>query len=207
MYQVGAMNNKQNMSAAFAAAVAVIAVAIQVQRMQKAATDKEPLPLSKTFNDVSRHPALRFVRGNDLDNESFGIAALYRIPDGVTAAAYEDKVNSKAESGDTGYLRKSWAKLVALNPALEDVELDKDRLEDILDAHMGATSGFNVDDINFYIEQRHLLRKPALHARGMLVHGDRIKRIEAASKTPVSWVPSPRTAVRMEKALHKKGLM
>lgn len=165
---------------------------------------RKPLSLSKAFNDVSRHPARCFELGNNLR----GIAGHYKIPQAMTACAYEaqtiermhEAARRKAQRKNTevGYfwefiraikspkfLLESWDELVRLNPVLGKIQMNKQSAEDLFNAHMGVTSGFNINDINFYIEQTHQGGFPARQARNMPDHGARINRLENVSPVPI----------------------
>ncbi|MEZ0224353.1 MAG: hypothetical protein ACAH83_07370 [Alphaproteobacteria bacterium] len=186
---------------------------------------RKPLSLSRAFNDAATHPALRFQRQNNLR----GIAGRYFIPDGKTAAQYEKWMSRRmsahvgremkkrnatefdywAVAEDLGlppFLEKSWDRLVELNPALKDVKLNKSGVEDVYNAHIGVTSGFNVDDINFFLKQKHIGDGlPAKQAREMPVHGARLARIRAAAEAEMFWVVSPATAKKIEKRFKRNG--
>lgn len=184
-----------------------------------------PLSLSKAFNDLSHYPARRFELSNNLRN----IAGHYKIPNGMTADAYEKRIRKKLDKevnleaqrkNITGGFRivlkmmkspkfhlDSWHKLVRLNPVLTDVQIDKENAMDLFNAHFGVTSGFNIDDINFYIAQEHRGVLPAQDARAMPDHGERLKRIEAVSKTSVNWVMSPKTARKVENRLKRHKIL
>ncbi len=178
--------------------------------------DRSPLPLSKTFNNLSRHPAKLF----EINNHFRDISGRYRIPDGMTADAYEDLLAKQMNEvipysnpkklpylfwgmlflkNPPSLLIESWNKLVRLNPILRNVRMDKTRADDVYNAHLGVTSGLNIDDINFYIEQTHKGEgEPAFQARSIPEHGERLARIEAVAIAPIYWVLSPRTAQRIE---------
>ena len=190
-------------------------------------TDR-PLSVSRAFNvasrrpgdHTSRHPALDFQTANLLRC----IAGRYVIPSNYTAPEYEDLTSRKMHDAAAAlaggeaprfkfwdiiekapppeFLRKSWNKLVRLNPVLKGVRFDKANAEEMYNAHLGVTSGFNVDDINFFLEQKKVGDGlPAKQAREMPVHGERLQRIEAAALTPMFWVASPKTAEKVEERL------
>ena len=189
------------------------------------------LSISRAFNiasrrpgdNLSRHPALEFQTNNHLR----GIAGRYKIPGNVTAPEYEDmmsqKVHAAIEALSDGkaknfwdvlettdpfdFLAKSWKKLVRLNPVLRKVRLDEGSAEEVYNAHLGVTSGFNVDDINFFLEQKRIGEGlPAKQAHEMPVHGERLDRIDAVAKTRVFWVASPATAHKVEERFKRRGL-
>lgn len=192
----------------------------------------KPLSLSRTFNLAARsagdrstrHPAYEFQRNNNLR----GIAGRYRIPGGYTAPEYEDLTSRKmtramnklaggrgnrhnwrlmatAESPD--FLQRSWRRLLALNPVLQNVKVDVKNAHDLFNAHFGVTSGFNPDDINFFLEQRHVGDGlPAKQAREMPVHGARIARVEAVAASHMFWVASPKTVEKIEQRFKRRGI-
>ena len=197
---------------------------------------RKPLSISKAFNAASRHPAWNFQRGNKLR----GIAGAWKIPEGMTASAYEDATLKRlfADKGlqqiagvknaremETYWrgggiwqalknadapqvLKDSWDALVALNPKLVDVTVDREKLRSMLDAHYGVTSGFNIDDINFFQAQKKVGDGlPAKQAHAMPDHGPRLNRIDAVSKPPMYWVASPETAKKVEQRYKRKGLL
>ena len=186
---------------------------------------RKPLSLSRAFNNAATHPALRFQR----DNHLRGIAGRYFIPDGKTAAQYEKWMSRKMSAhvgaeikkrnatdydywpiaedlGLPAFLEKSWDRLVELNPALEQVKLNRACVEDVYNAHIGVTSGFNIDDINFFLKQKHIGEGlPARQSHEMPVHGARLARINAAAEAQMYWVVSPATAKKIEKRFKRNG--
>ena len=191
-----------------------------------------PLSLSRAFNVASqrpgnascRHPALLFQTENRLR----GIAGRYVIPGNRTASEYEDHIWNEVEgalkhrlagyhpqgiwsvlvkSPPPAVLRDSWNELLRLNPQLKGVKVNRKNGADLLEAHTGVTSGFNVDDINFYLEQLKTgERLPSKQSRAMPVHGDRIARVEAAAGKHMYWVASPQTVEKIEARFRRRGL-
>lgn len=179
--------------------------------------------LKEIFNDVSRHPSIEFEQQNDLTD----IGGYYNMPRGMSAAEYEDWFwgtnTAQLEAKDvaigdgkrymsakqpSSHVMNSWLELKALNPELENVRLDENLHYDVYCAVMGVTSGFNIDDINFFLEQLYVGHGyPAVQGRNMPTHGERLERIEDVSEERMSWVPSPRTAQRIESQFQAKGLL
>jgi hypothetical protein len=62
-----------------------------------------------------------------------------------------DQFLMKRSAGYQALLQQGWKKLVDLNPELRKVRLDPKKIDQVYDALMGATSGMNPDDINFYV--------------------------------------------------------
>jgi hypothetical protein len=188
------------------------------------------LSISRAFNLASRrpgdqhcrHPALEFQTQNHLRS----IAGRYRIPGNYTAPEYEDVTSAMVIAETKAMvtpadkrshwnvleriappepLKKSWNRLVRLNPVLKGVKFDRNNGEEMYNAHLGVTSGFNVDDMNFFLEQKRVGEGlPAKQAHEMPVHGDRLLRIEGMAKTPMFWVASPKTAEKVEARLLRK---
>jgi hypothetical protein len=186
----------------------------------------KPLCFSKAFNDISIHPARKF----ELFNHIRGIAGRYKIPQGMTAKQYEEKhrllmqetLLTSVPNKDIAphilwqetrtiqppaFLQESWDRLVKLNPILKTIKMNSDNTRDLYNAHMGVTSGFNTDDINFYIERDNDGGQAAKQAREMPVHGDMLKRINAVSATHLNWVPSPQTAQKIEAGFKRRGML
>jgi hypothetical protein len=186
----------------------------------------KPLCFSKAFNDLSTHPARKF----EVFNHFRGIAGRYKIPDGMTAKHYEQKHHDRLQEALLAsvpdkdivlhvlwqgtrtlpvpdFLHESWRRLVKLNPILKTIKMNPDNTRDLYNAHMGVTSGFNVDDINFYIERDNDGGQAAKQAREMPVHGAMLKRINAVSATHLNWVPSPQTAQKIEAGFKRRGML
>lgn len=179
--------------------------------------------LKKLFNDVSRHPSHQFEQENDLQD----ISGVYDMPFGMQASEYEDYFRQAVSfllseagielGGGATYMKQrlplpivknSWEALKALNPVLDHVKMDEENGYDVYCAVMGVTSGFNIDDINFFLEQIHVDRGfAALQARNMPDHGPRLARIEGAAAGYMGWVASPKTAKAVEAQFKKKGLL
>ena len=181
---------------------------------------RRPLSLSKAFNDVSHHPARCFEIANNLRGIAGhykiprGMTAFAletrtaaRMAAAVRSEAQEKNISeAQRKNSEAGYLwdliktmkspaflLRSWNELVSLNPGLVHVRMNKRSSEDLYNAHRAVTSGFNVDDINFFIEQTHVGKGyPAQQAQEMPDHGDRIARIDSVSAVPVQWVLSPK---------------
>jgi len=159
----------------------------------------KPLPFSEAFNAVTHQPAWEFERANDVK----GIAGRYVIPDGMTAYSYERRMLRSVKKN----LAQSWRKLRLANPELSRIRIDKTDAFSVYDAHMGVTSGFNIDDINFFMALRQRIEAVALYVRSSPVHGARLERIDAICRARLQWVPSPKTARKMEKLLLQRGAL
>ncbi|MCC7037250.1 MAG: hypothetical protein IT560_08060 [Alphaproteobacteria bacterium] len=197
---------------------------------------RKPLSISKAFNQASRHPAWNFQRGNNLRGIAgawkipegmtasgyeditlkrlFADEELQQLAGVKTTRALEaywrgGGIWQKLKDADAPQvLKDSWDALVSLNPKLAAVTVDREKLRSLLDAHYGVTSGFNIDDINFFQAQKKIGDGlPAKQAHAMPDHGPRLTRIDAVSKPPMYWVASPETAKKVEQRYKRKGLL
>lgn len=197
---------------------------------------KKPLSISRAFNNASRHPAWKFQRQNNLRGIAGaykipGGMTASAYEDRAMQLLFADKglqqmagMNSKAEmeafwrrggfwraldgAPAPEALKDSWDALVALNPQLSAAKVERDKMRSLLDAHYGVTSGFNLDDINFFQTQKKIGKGlPGLQSRNMPVHGARLERIEAVSSGQMFWVVSPKTAKKIEQRFKRRGLL
>lgn len=90
--------------------------------------------------------------------------------------------------------RALWDELVSLNPALEKVTFDRMEGQQIHDAMMGVSSGFNVDDINYF------LRRPPGYTPQSV---ENIQQTAITEKTSVrpGWRLSPETRAHIMQQL------
>lgn len=187
---------------------------------------KKPLPLSMAFCESDDcYPALKFASDNGLRD----IAQFYTIPNGMTAFAYSEEVWRRdrwREDRENWNLPKfiyqvidlidkpdfskgRWKMLVDLNPCLKEVDLNIEDRKELRNAIAGVRYGFNVDDINFFLEQIHIGEGHAgRNAENIPVHADRVKRIfNAAVNKEIGWVMSPKTAIEVERQFVELGLL
>jgi hypothetical protein len=157
-----------------------------------------------------------------------GISAHYVFPRGISATWY-DKYLEKAEygpktwkcysfNGDHTFFLKSpdpalmasmlkdWDELIALNPALRKVRLDRSSPMNLVHALNGVVSQFNVDDINNFLEVPRVTGRNITAVDNLKIH-DMSKmqvKIELAAGTQIQWVLSPATIKKIQQALEKK---
>lgn len=197
---------------------------------------KKPRSISRAFNDASRHPAWKFQRLNNLRGiagaykipegmtasgyEDITMRRLMEDKDLQRRAGARNSREMVALRMRGGFwaalstapapkvLQDSWDALVELNPELSQVKVEREKIRSLLDAHYGVTSGFNIDDINFFQEQKKVGEGlPGLQSRNMPVHGERLDRIEAAASSQMFWVVSPKTAKKIEQRFKRRGLL
>ncbi len=196
---------------------------------------KKPLSLSRAFNAASRHPAWNFQRLNNLRGiagaykipegmtaSEYEDRTLQRVfaDKGLQKTLNQSSAKDMQDFWRSGgfwralndqpppqLLTDSWNALVALNPQLQQVKAETNTLSSLLEAHYGVTSGFNIDDINFFLEQKKVGEGlPGLQSRNMPVHGERLERIEAAT-SQMFWVVSPKTAEKIENRFKRRGIL
>ncbi len=154
-----------------------------------------------------------------------GISAHYVFPRGMSVGKYEAYLLSYAgwnhvegknpeeqiynASHDPlvmARLRKDWAELVALNPELKKISINKNDGGELRDALFGAASQFNIDDINIFLDTP---RKTGNNLNGINVpkiYGLKVTeaQIELTSGVRMQWVASPETVNKIKAALEAK---
>ena len=164
------------------------------------------------------HHSKNFLPANDFEAHTglFGISAHYIFPRGLSAAKYSDYVSYSSRAFDyytfsrTDYtfakksdsdpvfmqqMRKDWDELVALNPELKKVSLNREEALDLQSALAGAVSQFNVDDLNAFIDIHHKTGRVSAAIDIPKLYGleDIERGIELTTGVQMSWVASPRT--------------
>lgn len=100
------------------------------------------------------------------------------------------------------FYRQTWDHLVELNPILKDVKLDRTNLVEVNHAISGVSSGFNTNDINFYLERN----RGGASAKGYF-EDPRFKWIAAESGERPTWIASPETLTTITNSVAEaKGL-
>lgn len=144
-----------------------------------------------------------------------GISREYKMPNGKTMlrvakeTLYQDK--------NVTELNAVLKEIIALNPELSTISYDKTHERNIVDFIMGITSGFNPDDISFYLQTQpkdynHVLTKAQLERLAVCdIFSEKLE-------TPLGWIPSKQTLEKItqqknipyetlsEEALYKKAL-
>ena len=163
------------------------------------ALSKDAGLLAKAFNTralpLNRHqqPALALAAQFNLR----AIGKKYRLPPGLTAARLEAYVLAQRWAAQRGLiaqdtyaenLRETCALLSALNPTLTRLQFDRGDTGRLFDLLMGVSSGFNPDDIQFYLAGNYY--------SVAMMQQDYAAKNNAAQRclgTDIGWVPSPRT--------------
>lgn len=191
---------------------------------------RQPLPPSRAYNlpaagplEDSRYPALAFARANGLR----GIGQRYVIPNGLSAVELEDRIwartfglwprattwnpngrhKTSVPTHTPFHLRQLWQQMKDLNPALHKLRVRANTTDAVLTALTGVTSGFNLNDIQYYLNLEQRGWAPAYHSLRHPLHGPRIRQIDKVAAVPSQWVMSPATISLIEKKFVRKGLL
>lgn len=159
-------------------------------RQRKSATE-----LAKIFNRIDPEPARHFEEAYGLS----GIAEKYDFPEGLSARKIEKDGYWKK---DHPTLSQLWAQLVDRNPRLNAVTLREDSRLDLSHAVQGVASGFNVNDINFFLE----LDRKGVPAGAYLDKNAETREIydwirKETGRDDIRWVPSPPTFREIKRQL------
>lgn len=161
-----------------------------------------PPPLSDSFNHAaaSEHlqPALTLQHTHGLSN----IGQHYRMPHGLDvkmAEAYcmangwlqhQGKIDRETTHENISALAN---RLIDLNPALARLQFDRNNLRHCTDIVMGVTSGFNTDDMQFFLDgnsYQKSMDNPAYAAKAAAA-------LDALGADHLGWVPAPKTLDRI----------
>ena len=98
----------------------------------------------------------------------------------------------------------------ALNPALEDIDADRSETFDIFNIIMGVLSGFNADDIGFFVERDRKKRNAEITELDFKVmrsqEKTRTAQLSDQAGAPIHWVPSPNTFENIRKQVQQRDL-
>jgi hypothetical protein len=98
-----------------------------------------------------------------------------------------------------GMYRNVWDELVALNPQLKGVRVDKGDIGQVYDAINGVASGFNVTDINYYLEA-----DSSREARLKYFAHPLIAKIDEESGAHMCWIAAPETLQQVSLQLDER---
>ena len=154
--------------------------------------------LIEAFNNTLREPARRYEKMYGLCD----IAGKYRFPKSLSAKEIQDDGHWKK---DAGSLTVIWKKLVDRNPVLKNVREPTACKRDLVDAVMGVVSGFNVNDINFFLE----LSRKNLPAGSYSEKLPEFKEIydwlqQKTGRNDIYWVPSLPTLKKIKTQMESK---
>jgi hypothetical protein len=140
-----------------------------------------------------------------------GISADYVFPRGLPEEEYQGYLISRIAEDATGdatdqavvkQLCMDWDELVALNPELEKVSVDKHDGQAVRDALFGAASQYNTDDINFFYKRGEGMNWDDIYEIFGL--SDTRRNIELTTGHRMSWVAAPETLQKTKLALEAK---
>lgn len=155
--------------------------------------------LAQAFNNAYREPARRYEKTYKLS----GIAGKYRFPKSLPARKIQDDGHWKK---DYATLTGTWKKLVDRNPCLKQIKTQEGNRRELVDALMGVVSGFNVNDINFFLD----LSRKNLPAGSYSEQLPAFKEIydwirQKTGQNDIYWVPSLPTLQKMKSQLESKN--
>lgn len=161
-----------------------------------------PPPLSDSFNHAAgrdhAQPALKLQNTHGLRD----IGTHYRMPYGLDvkiAEAYcmatnwlhrQNKLDAHTAHAQITALAN---RLIDLNPALARLQFDRNNQRHCTDIVMGVTSGFNTDDMQFFLDgnsYQKSMDNPAYAAKAAAA-------LDALGADHLGWVPAPKTLDRI----------
>jgi hypothetical protein len=115
-------------------------------------------------------------------------------------------VAEKASPEYRALLAEGWRQLEAANPVLKKLDFDRSNGGEMYNALMGVTSGFNPDDINFYLKLQRDNVLPGLHiqtAPAFKVHMEWMENRMSVCDRP-GWIPSLPTLEKIRSEFREK---
>ncbi len=101
-------------------------------------------------------------------------------------------------------LQDDWDSLMALNPELAQVRVDRDDALNMFDALVGTANLFNVDDINFFLTSRQAEKSMAIYSYVSKIPSYKPLQdevCELANVDRLRWVPSLQTLQKIKAGL------
>lgn len=157
----------------------------------------EKRQLRKAFNNVSRLPAVQYERQAKMR----GLSQFYVLPDNIRAADLEDLIVTARPGPFVTALSRRVEKL---NPILKKIPYNRDSHVAHFRVIMGVVSGFNVDDISYFMRSISRNGSPALNSRKKSPTKQMIAFIEAAGRPPMQWAPSRKTLEKICQRIKRK---
>ena len=149
---------------------------------------------------LKKQPALQFEKQNSLA----GIAGRYVMPENIKPFELESVLIKVAATTEALPLYTDlWRRLEAANPELKSVFLQPDDPRCMDYALMGVVSGFNVDDINFFLKGH----REGIPSYTYSQSPQRFRRLynEIERRThSIPWVPAPATLEKIKAQLDKQ---
>ena len=149
---------------------------------------------------LKKQPALQFEKQNGLN----GIAGQYTMPENVRPFDLERVlVKAAATVAALPLYADLWERLEAANPELKNISIQPEDPLCMDYALMGVVSGFNVDDINFFLKGH----KEGIPSYTYSQSPPRFKRLykEITQRTGgINWIPAPATLEKIKSQLDKR---
>ena len=151
---------------------------------------------AQAFNAAARREVLEHQPARDFESRTRfkGIAGRYIFPQGVKPLVLEEELvrTKKGESFEAKF-GGVFRDLLILNPDLHRLRFDKSSPRQFYSTMLGITSGFNVDDINYFVDLISKGEPPAFHLRSDPRLNALFRQAEHRADAPIEWVPSPET--------------
>lgn len=107
-------------------------------------------------------------------------------------------------SGYKDLLHAGWRDLERLNPETAQLVFDRNDIHQTYDALLGVTSGYNINDINFFLDLKRQGVAPGMHAQTLPGYKDIHWNIECMTNTRMQWVASMPTMEKIAKLLSNR---
>lgn len=141
----------------------------------------------------------------DFENK-YGVAGIshdYLLPEGRTARDIELELWFSSQGRMLEWRSNMVDKIIALNPELSDLKYDRENLQSLEDIIGGVTTGFNSDDIEYYV--RWVEDNPDLNERVFSQNGVRKVIEHEATKlmlgVGICWFPALSTLETIKEQL------
>lgn len=174
-----------------------------------AAVANDNIPVRKSFNEavlrehlLEKQPSLRFEVQAGLS----GICGQYIFPEGIQPFELEEMlVMLPLQAEALPLFQDIWRRIELLNPVLGAVAVQKADSADIYHALLGVTSGFNIDDINFYLDTKRRGLKPWAYSQQQ-PHLKKLYDDIQARACLMLWVAAPETLEKIKAQMDKKQI-
>lgn len=153
----------------------------------------------------AHEPAKAFEQTTGIKNIAghYDFAGLSR--DQIEIVARRVATDGRKETPEGHKLLSEMAQLLKLeNPVLNGVKYNPQDTHQVWDMIMGAASGFNVDDMNFYIHENQWAGKPGRQDYNKAI--DKLKAVveeRYPNQGGLGWIPSLETCKKIETQLFK----
>ena len=118
-----------------------------------------------------------------------GISHNYKFPEDMSAREVMLEQRYTSDGQGVEWKKGMVDEIVNLNPELSSLDFDRDNSESLVDIIYGTTSGYNPDDIAYYLQMCALGSFSKRHVCSMIEWFAECKMLDA----DISWMPAPET--------------